>query len=54
MDGMFSGCSEIKSLDLSGYNTSNVKDMSGMFQGMSSLEDLEIIIFKFLEIISMN
>ena len=42
MGGMFAGCSEIKSLNLSNYDTSNVRDMSGMFKGMTNLEKLEI------------
>ena len=38
MTEMFSGCSKIQSLDLSKFDTSNVKDMSGMFEGMSGLK----------------
>ena len=42
MTEIFSGCSKIQSLDLSGYNTSNVKDMSGMFKNMTNLKQLDI------------
>ena len=37
MNSMFSGCSSIERLDLSGLNTSGVYDMYGMFSGCSSL-----------------
>jgi surface protein len=42
MTEIFSGCSKIQSLDLSGYNTSNVKDISGMFKNMTNLKQLDI------------
>ena len=32
----------VKTLDLSGWKTSNVKDMSWMFQGCSSIESLDL------------
>ena len=35
---MFYKCSSLKSIDLSSFNTSNVKDMSSMFYGCSSLK----------------
>ena len=35
---MFDGCSNLKSIDLSSFNTSNVKDMRDMFYGCSSLK----------------
>ena len=40
MKEMFSGCLNIISLNLSGFNTSKVKDMSGMFNGMNKLKTL--------------
>ena len=51
MDGMFSGCSKLAALDLSSFNTSNVKGYSGyhsmseMFSGCSSLTSLDLSSF---------
>jgi surface protein len=42
MGYMFSGCSNLTSLDVSGFNTENVKDMSGMFSGCSNLTNLDV------------
>ncbi len=42
MWGMFLDCSSLKTLDLSGFDTSKVTDMSAMFSGCSSLE---IVVF---------
>lgn len=39
---MFSGCSNLTSLDLSNFNTSNVWYLSSMFRGCSSLTSLDI------------
>ena len=38
MSRMFSGCSSLQSINLSSFNTTNVKDMSFMFFGCSSLK----------------
>ena len=38
MSAMFSECSSLKSIDLSSFNTTNVKDMSSMFSFCSSLK----------------
>ena len=38
----FQGCSSIKTLDLSKWNTSNATNMNRVFQGCSSLENLYI------------
>ena len=54
LNEIFSGCSSIKSLKLTGYDTSNVKNMSGMFKGMSSLEELEISSFNTEKVEKMN
>ena len=54
LNEIFSGCSSIKSLKLTGYDTSNVKNMSGMFKGMSSLEELEISSFNTGKVEKMN
>ena len=35
MGGMFDGCSSLKELNLSNFNTNNVIDMRGMFIGCS-------------------
>ena len=40
--GMFEGCSKLKSLDLSNFNTSGVKDMSCMFDYCISLTSLDL------------
>ena len=39
---MFQNCSNLTSLDLSGWNTGNVTDMEAMFQGCSSLTELTL------------
>ena len=38
----FSGCKSLTSIDLSNFNTNNVKDMSYMFDGCSSLTSLNL------------
>ena len=45
MDGMFSGCSSLKELNLNNFNTINVTNMSWMFSGCSSLKELNLINF---------
>ena len=40
MSRMFQNCSKITSLNLSCFNTENVKDMSDMFNNCSNLFDL--------------
>ena len=40
---MFYNCSSLKSIDLSSFNTSNVKDMNYMFNGCSSLKSIVFI-----------
>ena len=42
MSNMFSDCSELTSLDLSGWNTQNVTDMSYMFTNCSYLTSLDL------------
>ena len=39
---MFDGCSGLTSLDLSGWDTSNVTDMRGMFNGCSKLKTIRM------------
>ena len=40
---MFCGCSSLKNIDVSKFNTKNVTNMSGMFSGCSSLRKENII-----------
>ena len=42
---MFYECSSLKSIDLSSFNTTNVKDMSCMFGECSSLESIDLSSF---------
>ena len=44
ISAMFSGCSSLKSIDLSSFNTTNVNNISGIFYGFSSLKEENIII----------
>ncbi len=44
MSDMFSGCSSLKSIDLSSFNTTNVNYMICMFAGCSSLKKDNIIL----------
>ena len=41
-EGMFERCRILRSLDLSGVDTSGVEDMSRMFGGYGSLEELDL------------
>ena len=54
MDGMFEGCKNLISLDLSSFDTKNVYDMSDMFMNCRNLTDinlssLDVKIMTFLE-----
>lgn len=42
MAGMFVGCSELTTLDLSGFDTQNVTNMAGMFYGSNALTSLDL------------
>ena len=42
MGGMLYGCSELKEINLSNFNTNNVNDMTYMFSGCSSLKELNL------------
>ena len=42
MDAMFNRCYKLTSLDLSGFNTSNVMDLSEMFRGSSALRTIYV------------
>ena len=40
--GLFSGCSSLESVDLSGLDTTAARDMSNMFSGCSSLKSVDV------------
>lgn len=42
MNDMFSGCSQLTSLDVSHFKTANVTDMSNMFSGCDNLSSLDL------------
>ena len=42
LSDLFRGCENIRTLDLSGWKTSNVKDMSAMFYNCMKLKSLDI------------
>ena len=44
MSWMFCGCSSLKELNFTNFNTNNVTDMSYMFYGCSSLNRNNIIV----------
>lgn len=52
--GMFYHCSSLTSLDLSNFNTSNVKDMESMFYGCSSLTSLDLSNFNTAKVTNMS
>ena len=54
MNGMFSGCSRLNSLDLSSFNTAKVTDMAGMFDGCSSLTSLNVNSFNTANVTGMS
>ena len=45
MSCLFYGCSSLKKIDLSNFNTYNVKDMLRLFEGCSSLISLDLSSF---------
>lgn len=45
MSYMFDGCSELTKLNISSFDTKNVKNMSGMFSGCAKLEGLDLTKF---------
>ena len=51
---MFSGCSSLKSLDLSSFDTNNVKEMRNMFSGSYSLEYLDLSSFNATNVNNMS
>ena len=51
---MFNGCSNLTSLDLSNFDTSNVTSMEGMFYNCSSLTELDLSNFDTSNTINMS
>ena len=47
MEYMFSGCKQLKSIDISKFNTENVKVIDYMFNECSSLTSLDFSNFNF-------
>ena len=47
MKGMFSGCSSLKNLVVSNFNTANTTNMDSMFSKCSSLKILDISNFNY-------
>ena len=54
MGGMFSGCSSLKELNLSNFNTNNVTNMVAMFYECYSLKELNISNFNFNKVFDMK
>ena len=51
---MFNGCSSLKELNLSNFNTNNVTDMEYMFYVCSSLKELNLSNFNTNNVINMS
>lgn len=51
---MFHGCNKLTSIDLSGFDTSNVTNMGGMFSGCSSLTSLDVSSFNTANVTNME
>ncbi len=45
INGMFNGCSNLKRLDLSNFNTSNITNMGNVFKGCQKLQTLDVSMF---------
>ena len=54
MTGMFGGCKNLESVDLSAFDTSNVKYMSGMFQECLKMTTLDLRSFNTGKVIDMT
>lgn len=54
MSYMFSGCTKLKELDVSGFDTSSVIDMSGMFYWCKSLKELDLSNFDTSSVTNMS
>ena len=51
---MFGSCSKLTSIDVSGFNTANVTDMSGMFRSCDALTSLNISSFDTSKVTNMS
>ena len=51
---MFYNCSALESIDLSLFNTTNVKYMSDMFSGCSSLKSINLSLFNTTNVTNMS
>ena len=51
---LFFGCSSLNSIDLSSFNTTNVKDMSGMFSYCYSLKSIDLSSFNTTNVNNMS
>ena len=51
---LFFGCSSLKSIDLSSFNTTNVKNMSGMFSYCHSLNSIDLSLFNTTNVKNMS
>ena len=54
MSGMFAGCSNLSSLNLSSFDTGEVTDMSGMFSSCSALTSLDLSNFNTEKVTNMT
>lgn len=54
MNGMFYGCMALTSLDLSGFDTSNVTNMEGLFDNCIALTSLDLSGFDTSNVTNMN
>ena len=51
---MFCGCSSLKELNISNFNTNNVTNMQYMFSGCSSLKELNLSNFNTINVTYMG
>jgi surface protein len=54
MGSMFTGCSGLTSLNVSGFNTANVTNMSSMFEGCAGLSNLDVSGFNTANVTNMT
>lgn len=52
-DGMFSGCENLRQIDLSNLDTTGVEDFSGMFWGCEKLEAIDLSHFNAEKVLNM-
>ena len=54
MSHMFSGCTNLRSINLSNIKIQNVKDISGMFSGCCYLTNIDLSNFNTQNVINMS